>query len=183
MGMFKKCLGLDTKIAIKLSGAGNRAYHTQFSDVLFYNFLLGIGLSPAKSKTIKSVSIPSEYFVDFLRGYFDGDGCSYSYYDPQFKKSFRFYLSFVSASPPFLDWLRREIQVSVGIHGFINGWGDKSYLQLKYSKKEAILLCKFMYYSTNIPFLRRKRLKIEKSLRIIGSRRSGEIGRHATLRL
>ena len=180
--LFKKCLGLETKLGLKYSGAGNLAYHTQFGDVLFYNFLLSIGLSPAKSKTIQSVAIPKEYFIDFLRGYFDGDGSSYSYYDPVFKKSFRFYVSFISASPPFIHWLRKEIESLVGIRGFVAGWRDKSYVQLKYSKKEAVLLCRRMYYSTDIPCLRRKRFKVQKALRIIESRRGGEIGRHATFR-
>ena len=85
---FKNCLGLRTKVSVKYSGNGNAAYHTQFGDVIFYQFLLGIGLSPAKSKTVAAVSVPDRYFFHFLRGYFDGDGCSYSYYDPKFKKSY-----------------------------------------------------------------------------------------------
>ena len=93
--LFKKCLGLATKVGRKYSGAGNLSYHTQFGDVLFYRFLEGIGLTPAKSKTISSISIPRGYFLDFLRGYFDGDGSSYSYYDSVYKKSYRFYISFI----------------------------------------------------------------------------------------
>lgn len=166
--LFKKCLGLKTKLGVKYSGAGNLAYQTQFGDVLFYQFLLSIGLTPAKSKTLASLKIPGEYFIDFLRGYFDGDGCSYSYYDPKFKKSYRFYISFISASPPFLDWLRGEIEALMGIRGFINGYRNKSYIQLKYSKKEAIVLSRNMYYRTGVPCLRRKYLKINKSLSIIG---------------
>lgn len=58
VNLFKKCLRLDTKVSSKLSGSGNVAYHTQFGDVLFYDFLLSIGLTPAKSKTIGSITIP-----------------------------------------------------------------------------------------------------------------------------
>ncbi len=166
--LFKKCLGLATKVGTKRSGSGDLAYCTQFGDVLFYQFLLDIGLTPAKSKTLAALKIPNEYFIDFLRGYFDGDGCSYSYYDPKFKKSYRFYISFISASPPFLDWLRGEIDARISIRGFINGYRNKSYVQLKYSKKEAIVLSQNMYYRTGVPCLRRKYLKIKKSLSIIG---------------
>jgi len=165
--LFKKCLDLTTKVSRKNSGAGNQAYHTQFGDVLFYRFLESIGLTPAKSKTISSVSIPQNYFLDFLRGYFDGDGSSYSYYDPTYKKSYRFYISFTSASPKFFDWLRVEMNNVLGIKGYLGYNRNNPYVQLKYSKKEAVVLAKRMYYSKDIPCLRRKRLKIMKSIRVI----------------
>lgn len=180
--LFKKCLGLTSKVSPKFSGSGNLSYHTQVGNVLFCQFLKSIGLTPAKSKTIESVSIPAEYFFDFLRGYFDGDGTSYSYYDPTFPKSFRFYISFISASPTFLDWLRTKLNEKIQVKGYISRNRNNSYVQLKYSKKEAIQISKQMYYSERVPCLRRKHLKIKQSLRIINGRRSGEIGRHATFR-
>src|SRR3989338_1868145 len=63
---FKGCLGLKTKLSTKFSGGGNLAHHTQFGDVLFYRFLMRIGITPAKSNTILAVSIPNKYFIDFL---------------------------------------------------------------------------------------------------------------------
>lgn len=167
--MFKKCLGLTTKVSEKSSGSGNLAYHTQFGDVLFYQFLLNIGLAPAKSKTISSVSVPKKYFLDFLRGYFDGDGSSYSYYDPVYKKSYRFYISFTSASPKFFDWLRLEINDSLGIKGYLGCNRNNPYVQLKYSKKEAVVLAGGMYHSKDLPYLRRKYVKIMKSIHVINA--------------
>ena len=180
--LFKKCLGLTTKVGRKYSGSGNLAYHTQFGDVLFYQFLLGIGLTPAKSKTLLRVSVPKRYFFDFLRGYFDGDGSSFSFYDRVFKKSYRFYISFTSASPAFVDWLRSTIKDVLDVKGAIAHNRNNPYLQLKYSKKEAVIISKSMYYSEAIPCLRRKRLKIKRSLRIISERRGGEIGKHVSFR-
>lgn len=168
--LLKKCLGLTTKISGKYSGAGNLSYHTQFGDVLFYRFLESIGLTPAKSKTIVSVSVPQIYFLDFLRGYFDGDGSSYSYYDSIFKKSYRFYVSFTSASPKFFDWLRMELSKNLNIKGFLVYNRNNSYTQLKFSKKQALILIKAMYYSENLSCLQRKRLKIMESMRIIEGR-------------
>src|SRR5438105_2868369 len=49
----KKCLSLDVKIGIHRSGRrmANRTYHrVQWGDVIFYDFLVGIGLMPNKSK-------------------------------------------------------------------------------------------------------------------------------------
>lgn len=180
--LFKKCLGLATKISRKRSGAGNLTHHTQFGDVLFYQFLESIGLTPAKSKTISSILVPQEYFLDFLRGYFDGDGSSFSYYDSIYKKSYRFYISFTSASPKFFDWLRNEIRNSLNIKGFLSHNRNNAYVQLRFSKKEAIVLVNGIYYSKDVPRLKRKQLKILKSMRIIEASRGGEIGRRAAFR-
>ena len=77
---FLECLGLKNKIGRKVSGSTNRyCYRVQFGDVLFYKFLLSIGLSPGKTKILKDVDIPQKYFWDFMRGHFDGDGTFYSW--------------------------------------------------------------------------------------------------------
>lgn len=162
--LFKKCLGLKAKISPKYSGSGKLYYHTQFSDVLLYHFLVSIGLMPAKSKKINYVSIPDLYFSDFLRGYFDGDGTSYSYYDPVFHNSYRFYISFACASPKFLDWLRKKLKNFLQIKGHLSYSINTTCVQLRYSKKEAMAISKFMYYNAKIPYLKRKYFKIERSL-------------------
>jgi len=86
-------------------GGGKKYYVVQFSDVLFYQFLLELGLTPNKSKTLGEINIPPKYFFDFLRGSFDGDGCTHSYYDKRWRSSFMFYTIFVSASQLHIDWL------------------------------------------------------------------------------
>ncbi len=77
---FKSCLSLENKIGTTVSGYNGKSYtRIQFGDVLLYKFLLSIGLTPAKSKTIGKLKIPEIYFFDFLRGVLDGDGYAYSY--------------------------------------------------------------------------------------------------------
>ncbi len=179
---FNRCLGLSNKIGKKYSGSGNHAYYVQFSDVLFYQFLQGIGLSPAKSKTIGELDIPRRYFFDFVRGYFDGDGCSYSFYDSVFKNSFRFYISFASGSEKYIQWLKDRLESFAGIKGSINRKRGTTNVQLKYAKREAVILAKKMYYHEAVVCLERKRVKVYKSLKIIGICRGGEIGKHAAFR-
>ena len=179
---FKDCLGLTVKIGIKKSGMGNICYRAQFGDVSFYKFLQGIGLSPAKSRSISTVLIPDKYFSDFLRGYFDGDGTSSSFYDSVFPNSYRFYIAFISASPAFIGWLRSMIKEKVGAEGSVFHYRDKDYWNLKYAKRESILLSKYMYKSKGSLFLERKYLKIQNSLNIINQCRGGVIGKHATFR-
>lgn len=183
VALFRKCLGLSTKIAEKYSGSGNLAYHTQFGDVLFYAFLNSIGLTAAKSKTISSVSVPDKYFWDFFRGYFDGDGSSVSYQDPLFPQSFRFYLSFTSASIPFLVWLKAELSRLAGTTGYIvRNRNHPSYAQLKFAKRDSVVLSRLMYYADGVPCLKRKHLKIRRSMRIIERGRDGVIGKRAAFR-
>ncbi len=168
---FMKALGFSANISTTRSGyTGEMTTRVQFGDVLFYNFLLDIGLMPNKTKVIDRVHIPNEYFFDFLRGCFDGDGSTYSYFDPRWKSSFMFYTTFVSASAKHIEWLQEEISKQAGLYGHITGRGSskRAVLQLKYAKKESLLLLKKMYYSKSLLCLSRKRLKIEKMLRIIG---------------
>lgn len=165
---FKRCLGLRVKTGTKLSGIGNIAYRAQFGDVLFYRFLMQTGLMPAKSKELNALAIPREYLLDFTRGFFDGDGCSYSYYDSAFKNSYRFYISFASSSPLFVSWLREELKYVLGIKGHIDYSHKFGHQNLRYAKREAIILSKAMYYQRDLPSLKRKYLKIVKSLRVIG---------------
>jgi hypothetical protein len=69
------CLKIKNKIGTKVGGYnGTQSFRVQFGDVTFYNFLLTIGLMPHKSKILTSIAVPKEYFFDFLRGHFDGDG-------------------------------------------------------------------------------------------------------------
>ncbi len=168
--LFQKAL--DTNIHIgKKSSAKNKIkkyFVTQFSDVLFYEFLLQIGLMPNKSKVIGEVKVPDAYFFDFLRGSFDGDGCTYSYFDPRWKSSFMFYTTFVSASYAHVIWLQEKISTSLMIKGHITTNGTRAVYQLKYAKKDSLKLLRAMYSGTDSLFLSRKHLKIEQMLHIIG---------------
>jgi len=169
---YQKGLQINIHTGKKSGGAmlEKKYFVTQFGDILFYDFLLNIGLMPNKSKIIGEVKIPPEYFFDFLRGSFDGDGCTYSYFDPRWKSSFMFYTTFVSASKEHIVWLRKEIFCRLDIKGHITNDGKKSTLQLKYAKADSLKLLKKMYPNKKVLHLSRKRLKIEAMLRIIGER-------------
>lgn len=167
--IFKKCFGLKTQIAYKISGSsGQRCPHVQFSDVTLYIFFLSIGITPKKSLTISRVDVPKRLFFDFLRGVVDGDGSFYSYYDPRWRSSFMFYLTVASASPKFLIWIRSELHNRLGVRGHITRDKQGTTQQLKYAKAEAFKIIKKMYYSSRVPSLARKRIKIHKALKQAG---------------
>lgn len=167
--IFKTCLGISNKIGRKARGGSTekKYYVIQFGDINFYKFLLGIGLIPNKSKILAELDIPAEYFFDFLRGHFDGDGTFYSYWDPRWKSSFMFYTEFISASKKHIDWIRDKLFKFLKIKGHITKGGKKICYQLKYAKAESIKLLPQIYYSKNVVKLNRKYLKIKKCLSII----------------
>jgi len=164
---FKKILNLSVKIGLKHVGGHPKVDYPriQFGNIKLYKFLLSIGLHPHKSKTIKEVLVPDKYFADFLRGYFDGDGCSYSYWDKRWRSSFMLYIGFASASTDYLKWVKTKISELYNIHGTIKGKGSSS--QLMYAKNSSILLAGKMYYSDTVVCLNRKRFKLERALSII----------------
>lgn len=108
-----KCLNIEVKLGKKTNGHGQTASVIQFSDVLFFDFLQSIGITKAKSLTMGKIAIPEIIPEDFLRGCFDGDGHTYSYWDPRWKSSFMFYVGFTSASKDFIEWIREEIKIEL----------------------------------------------------------------------
>ncbi len=166
---FMKCIGINNKIGRHMSGyKKGRAYRVQFGDVNFIGFLREIGIKPAKSRTIGQIAVPTKYFFDFLRGCFDGDGYSHSYWDPRWKSSFMLYVGFVSASPEFIYWLKRQIRELADARGHITrAYKKRMCFQLKYSKHEALKIIKKMYSRVGYICLDRKKLKINQSLAIM----------------
>ncbi|MBI5456269.1 hypothetical protein HY969_00870 [Candidatus Kaiserbacteria bacterium] len=170
---FCKCIGVQLNIGRKSSGFGEKnILRVQMKNVFFYNFLLSIGLTPAKSRTLGPLKVPKKYFFDFLRGVFDGDGCTYSYWDPRWRSSFMYYLCFASASTLFVTWIRKEIQARLGVTGHVTSATKKNtYYNLKYAKHDSLKILRKMYSTSPSPiYLSRKRLKIEQMLRIVGQR-------------
>ena len=78
-----------------------------------------------------------------------------------------FYTSFASASKNHIDWLRKKLFEYVGITGPISKSRSESVYQLRYAKRESVVILKRMYYTKNAICLQRKRLKIKKALAII----------------
>ena len=161
----RRGLGVNQKIAWKGSGStsGRTIGYIQIGSVELYRWLLSIGITPRKSKTISAVLVPVAYFWDFLRGCFDGDGSCYAYWDPRWRSSYMFYWELCSGSPKFIRWTQRRIRQLAGLHGHISV-GNRCEI-LKYAKRESMVLFEKMYYDRRVPCLRRKHEKVESILR------------------
>lgn len=168
---FMQCIGREVRISLKKSSYGDEGIkRIQFSDITLYKFLLSIGLTPKKSLTIGALDVPDPFFFDFLRGSFDGDGCFYSYLDPRWKNSFMFYLNFISGSERHTAWLQESIERLSGVRGHqvCSGREGHKIYSLRYAKADSIKILNRMYPHGEVVCLSRKRLKIEKALRIVG---------------
>lgn len=165
---FLKILNLKTKIGLKSSGTSDKEYYrTQFGNIKFYRFLLSIGLTPAKSKTLGELKIPDEYFADFLRGHLDGDGSIFTYQDKYNEYrghayvNTRIYIYFLSVSKAHIEWLSNKILALTGIKGSIQknipkNKNHSTMWTIKIAKKESIRLLHWIYYKSDLPTLQRK---------------------------
>lgn len=158
---FNAALKIDNKIT--RAGRGGETvknyYGVSFGDKVFYKFLNTIGLTKKKSKTIEFVNIQEEFFRDFLRGLFDGDGTFYTFWDTRWPNSFCFKSSFASASKDFLEWLRTELSRLYGVTGYFHK--GAGVINLEYTKGDTKKLFNAMYYKTKLLFLNRKYRKIK----------------------
>jgi len=153
----KEILVLNNKIGKKArdKSKDKRYYVLQFGDVNFYEFLLSIGLTSAKSKTIAKLDIPQKHFFDFLRGCIDGDGSISIFYHPESKQP-QLRIRLASASKTFLLWIKNSIYNLGKIKG---GWiytSKKQMHLLTYAKSDSSKILKLMYYSGTKYFLKRK---------------------------
>ena len=107
-----------------------------FSCVVIYRDLIELGGSENKSLTIKFPKVPKEYLSDFIRGYFDGDGCVMNL------KGGRINSAFTCGNKEFLKSLLSILKEDAGIEG---GSFDDSCSSLKFGKRDTIRLGNYIY--------------------------------------
>lgn len=151
----KKCFNLNNKICRKQRGVQPKKwyYRIQFGNKKLYTFLIKIGLTPNKSKSLTYLSIPEEYFCDFLRGLIDGDGTIGYFMHPESKEK-QFRIRIASGSKGFLEWVESEINKFLSIKGKICQV-PRTY-ELCYYKKASKKIADFIYFRSGVICLKRK---------------------------
>ena len=153
----KEVFSLSLAIGSKANGITPEKKYSvlQIGDKNFYNFLVSIGLTKNKSKTLGKLKIPKKYFSHFLRGCIDGDGNIDIYsHKESINKQLRIRLA--SASLTFLIWISEEIQKNYNsLGGWIYSPKNKSWHVLTYGKKDSIQILKTVYKNKTL-FLERK---------------------------
>lgn len=144
------------------------AYRLQIGSKEWFEDLSRLGFTQNKSKRLPLPKIPKAYFGDFVRGYFDGDGCVYfnhlSFAD---RKKPRWILMtlFTSGCRPFLQSLWDGLKK----HGICGGSikNKARGFELAFSHKDSVALHRVMYHTGKNPELHlpRKRIKLENAIR------------------
>ncbi len=152
---FKEYLALNNKIGRKTRSTEKekKYFRVQFGDVNFYKFLVTIGLTPAKSKSIGPLRIQNKYFFDFLRGCIDGDGNIRTFRHPESRHP-QLRIRIFSASEKFLQWIRNKITLYGGMRGFVEQ--SRGIYILEYAMKDSINLLNKIYYKNFPSALTRK---------------------------
>lgn len=110
--------------------------------------------------------MPWSFLGDFVRGYFDGDGCvSYGRYWQKSRQRFvkQLFVQFVSGSKIFLEKLHAVLQESGTVRGGHLGRHSRSF-HLQYSGRDVLRLYVFLYPRYRIPCLHRKQEKFQSAL-------------------
>jgi hypothetical protein len=176
---FRSCLDLKNKIGRTYDGLTKRpSYRIQFGNVQFYNWLITIGVTPAKTYTIGVIKVPDTFFRDFLRGHLDGDGSVYTYqdrynnYKGRTYTNRRIYTNFCSASQLHAIWLYDKISTLTEIKGTLIRCSSYRpsrvpIWKIKFAKKASIKLWQWIYYQENLPCLKRKMVLAQRLSKLI----------------
>jgi hypothetical protein len=163
---FKQSLLLSNQVSKRARGGETekKYFSISFGDKIFYKFLNSIGLWAKKSKTIQQVNIPDEYFKDFLRGLFDGDGSFHIFWDKRWPNSFGYKIFFYSASKNFLDWLKIRLTKLYTVKGLLRHHKGAGVYGLQYVKGDSAKLFNVMHQENDRLFLKRKYDKINNAI-------------------
>lgn len=116
--------------------------------------LINLNVIPRKTGKEKLPEIPEEYFSDYLRGYFDGDGCIHS--RRRKVNTWEHTVSIVCASKDFLEELRDKSEVNFG--SIIT---DSSWYIWRFCKRDNVLCFRNYIYKNPGFSLSRKRDKLD----------------------
>lgn len=157
----RECLGSNHVIKeITYSKKWKTGYRLQIGSKCMFADLQKLGMFQGKSKRMQFPKVPQKYLRDFIRGYFDGDGCVLfsTYYAKDRDKMRKVFMStFSSGSKLFLQQLK-EVLHKEGVVSGGSLYAKSRGNQLSFSYHDSVNLFNFMYSSVSEGdiFLKRK---------------------------
>lgn len=162
----RQALGSNHKVGIrKRDEKWKTGYRLQIGSKEYFHDLTRLGFSQKKSKTLVFPKVPSEYLEDFVRGYFDGDGCVYfRRHKVKGRKTpvWVFTTRFTSGSRAFLETIHSILLKNIVRGGFILN-KQRGY-ELVFSRKDSIALYNLMYHNSPRIYLKRKYRMFRKAI-------------------
>lgn len=164
----RRAVKSEHKISTRI-GRGNESilYRLQIGSIEMCDDLRNLGLRERKTKSLVAPNVPDKYFVDFARGYFDGDGNVWIGFLNKKNKQTNLTLKtmFTSCSLDFLIQFHKRLR-KFGIEGGSVYVSKRNYSRLQFSVNDSLKLYDFMYNKyvrckTDL-FLERKKRVFEK---------------------
>lgn len=155
----KNSLRLRNKVGVKYGSKRKKAFRIQIANKNFYDFLLSIGLTQSKSLNLDTIKVPNQFFIDFLRGVIDGDGCIRRWIHPSNNRE-QWSLRIYSGSGIFIEWLKDTIASLLKIQGKIYRETATEWI-LKYGKMAARIIVQKCYYDGSFALERKRNLAKE----------------------
>jgi intein-encoded DNA endonuclease-like protein len=154
----QKCFKSDHVISARTSQTGV-VYRIQIGSKEWFSDLCALGLFPNKTKRMELPTIPDDFFGDFVRGYFDGDGNVWSGYIHKKRPISLLTLrtSFTSGSHNYLVSLKNELRRHGVSGGSIFVSKTKHFSRLTFSLGDTLKLYKIMYNAPHKLYLKRKK--------------------------
>jgi len=156
-----KALGSDHKISRKQAN-GKVAHQIQIRNFTLVKDLLNLGVPPRKGDNLEDVRVKKEFFSDYFRGYFDGDGSVYIYQvngTPQIKASL------TSKRLRFISRINKRVCQAIDIplkNIHKKSSMGKVWYDFNFYIDDCRKLFKFMYDSNPKLFLNRKKAVFKK---------------------
>lgn len=116
--------------------------------------LIDLGVLPNKTQKNNYPTIPDKYFMDFLRGYIDGDGCFSNN-----KSCYILHITCANRQP--LEWIKEKLKKDYEIKTQIYKLQERKYRLMCTNKSSMSKLVNLLYYSPDVICLKRKYNKIK----------------------
>lgn len=140
-------------------------YTFMISNKSLYGDLRRLGIFPNKSLTMRFPRVPKEYMKDFIRGYFDGDGCIYEVKRKRPTPGME--IDFATGSKNFatqlINVLHKDIHESIRLTN-----PRKNYYRIRGWNQASQAIFTYMYSENPTLYLKRK---YEKFLDIMNRRK------------
>ena len=145
--VIKSWLNSEHTIVRTTPQKGREQYLLRIGNTNLYDSLTTYGLFPNKSLVAKMPTVPDKFLTDFIRGYFDGDGCVSLYCVKGVRKQEiikKLSIIFTSGSFDFLRQLCDTLHTRLDLRQQKVYRGDRSF-QLRYATEDSVKLFEFLY--------------------------------------
>jgi len=163
-----KYTGKINKRIVKLKGKEYESSILAIRNKDIVTDLKKLGVTEKKSLNIDFPNIPKEYEIDFIRGYFDGDGSigiQYPKSKARITKTCQIRVRFCSGSEKFIKMVR-DILSKYGVREVkVTTRSNINIFEICYSTKDSLKLYE-LFYKDDCLYLNRKRKKFEEAIAI-----------------